>query len=67
MSYLIKKKLESIESRLNNSIDNLQDTVKEYNMGNITDKMFLIRSVSSDSEIELLKWVKDLLNKEESE
>ena len=67
MSYLIKKKLESIESRLNNSIDNLQDTVKEYNMGNITTKMFLIRSVSSDSEIELLKWVKDLLNKEESE
>lgn len=64
MSYLIKKKLESIESRLNNSIDNLQDTVKEYNMGNITPKMFLIRSVSSDSEIELLKWVKDLLNKE---
>lgn len=67
MSYLIKKKLESIESRLNNSIDNLQDTVKEYNMGNITDKMFLIRSVSSDSEIALLKWVKDLLSKEESE
>ena len=67
MSYLIKKKLESIESRLNNSIDNLQDTVKDYNMGNINDKMFLIRSVSSDSEIELLKWVKDLLNKEESE
>lgn len=67
MSYLIKKKLESIESRLNNSIYNLQDTVKEYNMGNITDKMFLIRSVSSDTEIELLKWVKDLLNKEESE
>lgn len=67
MSYSIKNKLESIESRLNNSICNLQDTVREYNMGNITDKMFLIRSVNSDTEIELLKWVKDLLNKEESE
>ena len=67
MENLIKKKLEGIESRLNSSINNLQDTAREYNMGNITDKMFLIRSASSDTEIEILKWVKDLLNKEESE